>query len=146
VIDMSSRVVDKGAFDILKIIDEFLRKNSDGRSGAILIFIGIARRKGLHDKDVTKLLIESYREMANEKLNEISADLIKKYNLNDCLIVHAEGEFNIGEPLVFVGIAKQHRDNLFNAMSEAIVRYKTEPPLFKKEIYKNGSGEWIGSK
>lgn len=136
-------VIDKREFNVLKIIDNFLKKNFDGRSGAILIFIGVTRSEGLGGKEVSKLFIESYNELANEKLNEISSDIIQKYSVNDCLIIHGEGEFKVGEPIVIVGIAKKHRDNLFEAMKEAINRYKTEPPLFKKEIYVDGSSDWV---
>ena len=58
-------------------------------------------------------------------------------------IYHLMGEFMVGEPLVFVVVGGRTRRNVFSALQEAVERYKREPALFKKEVYVDGSHEWI---
>lgn len=141
---LRSGVVGRDEFDIERISRDFLSRNGDGESGAILSFIGVVRRSGhRRDKQVTKIMIEAHVEIANSILRNIAKEIKEKYNLSDAIIIHAFGLFDVGEPLVFVGLAKDHREGIFEAMAEAIRRYKTEPPLFKKEIYVDGVGEWV---
>lgn len=140
---MEPGIQNKKDFDVKEIINQFINNNMDGSSGAILIFVGIARKEGIKGKRVRKLLIEAYKDVAADMIKRIVNDVKVKYDLNDALILHAYGEFEAGEPLVIVALSKRHRDNIYKAMDELINRYKTEPPLFKKEMYEDGSGEWI---
>ncbi len=48
-------------------------------------------------------------------------------------IHHLLGEFEVGEELVYVLVAGAHRSSLFPVLQEAVERYKTEVPIFKKE-------------
>ncbi|RLG58890.1 hypothetical protein DRN86_05070, partial [Candidatus Geothermarchaeota archaeon] len=96
-------MVNKEEFNPIEEIKSFLRRNSNGRSGAIFFFIGKVKRKSKSGKLVDKLEIESYREKSDEKLKEICRRIKRKFNVEDSLIVHAEGIFNPGEDLVLVG-------------------------------------------
>ena len=140
---MKSRVVDKGKLSPIEEISRFLNENADGWSGAIMFFIGKVKRKSKDEKDVDKIEIESYREGSNEKLVEISEKIKKKYDLRNILIVHGEGVFYPGEDLVVVGVASKGRKEAIKAIQEVIEAYKKKAFLFKKEIYKDGTGRWI---
>jgi|Deesub1362B_J571_1020462.scaffolds.fasta_scaffold00023_2 molybdopterin synthase catalytic subunit len=141
-----SGIIEKDNFNIGEINREFIERNGGGGSGAILSFIGIVRRSGhIEGKGVIRILIEAHEDLASKVIKNIARELKEKYDLTDALIIHAVGEFSVGEPLVYVGLAKEHRTGLFEAMKEAIDRYKSEPPLFKKEIYIDGSGKWIST-
>jgi len=76
-------------------------------------------------------------------LNKICAETKKKYRLTEILIVHALGSFSAGEPVVMVIVASPRRNKGFMALREAVERYKKEPALFKKEIYRDGTSSWI---
>jgi molybdopterin synthase catalytic subunit len=88
-------------------------------------------------------VIESYEKHANGVLQKICQEVKEKYSLTDILIVHGVGSFSAGEPVVMVLVASPRRKFGFQALTEAVERYKKEPALFKKEIYKDGSSEWI---
>ena len=74
---------------------------------------------------------------------KICKEIMKKYDLTDIMIVHAMGSFSAGEPVVMVIVASTRRDRGFAALRDAVERYKKEPALFKKEIYRDGSSSWI---
>lgn len=48
-------------------------------------------------------------------------------------IHHLLGEFKVGEDLVYVLVAGEHRQQVFPVLEEAVERYKREAPVFKKE-------------
>lgn len=88
-------------------------------------------------------MIESYEKHATSVLQNICTEVQKKYSLNNILIVHGTGEFTAGEPVVLVLVASPRRTQGFEALGNAVERYKKEPALFKKEIYEDGSSAWI---
>ena len=97
-----------------------------------------------------KLTLEAYEEKANEVLEKICSDLTKKSGIIDVQIHHLLGEFNVGEDLVYVSVAGSHRTDVFPILQEAVERYKSEAPLFKKERVLNVNGStseyWVSEK
>jgi molybdopterin synthase catalytic subunit len=111
--------------------------------GALISFIGVVKNKGLNDKEVSKLEIEAYKEHADKVIKRICDEVKEKYKVGVVKIYHLEGSFIVGEPLVMVLVASRSRKEGFEAIKEAIERYKKEPALWKKEIYVNGTHRWI---
>ena len=113
-------------------------------TGSVLSFLGVARLESSDgSKNIKSLVIESYERHANGVLQKICREVREKYSLTDILIVHGLGRFTAGEPVVIVLVASPRRKLGFQALADAVERYKKEPALFKKEIYNNGSSEWI---
>ncbi len=139
---MRCRIYSKVEFNVGKLIDQFIKRNGNGDSGAIYFFIGTVKKKGKKGT-VDKLFLEAYVEVADEELRNICRDIKEEYSLNDIEIGHAVGEFNVGEPIVYVAIAASSRRNMYKAMRKTIELYKSRPPIFKKEIYTNNMEEWI---
>ncbi len=97
-----------------------------------------------------KLTLEAYEEKANEVLAKICGDLSHKPGIVDVQIHHLLGEFNVGEDLVYVSVAGSHRTEVFPVLREAVERYKSETPIFKKEQVLNAKSlkaeYWISEK
>jgi molybdopterin synthase catalytic subunit len=136
-------VYPKNKIDFSQIYSSFL-KGLKKDTGSVLSFLGVARLESADgQKRIKLLLIESYEKHANSVLNKICVEIKKKYNLTDILIVHALGSFSAGEPVVMVIVASPRRNKGFMALRDAVERYKKEPALFKKEIYRDGTSSWI---
>jgi molybdopterin synthase catalytic subunit len=58
-------------------------------------------------------------------------------------IVHRTGVLEIGQASVVIAIAAPHRGEAFEATQYAIDRLKEIVPIWKKEIWSDGS-QWIG--
>ncbi len=143
-------VHEKGTLSILDVLSN-IRKNSNfEKAGAIALFIGVARGETLEGEKVQKLTLEAYEEKANEVLAKICADLSQKPGIVDVQIHHLLGEFDIGEDLVYVSVAGSHRTDVFPILQEAVERYKSEAPIFKKErvVTQKGSAAeyWVSEK
>jgi len=134
-------VYKKGSIDPYTIFSSF--KDEEGKTGALLSFSGIVKAVGKNGKKVKKLVLEAYEESASEVIRRICDELVKKYDLRAAYIYHFVGEFNVGELIVFVFIASKSRNEGYPALVEAVKRYKSEPPIWKKEIYEDGTSEWI---
>ena len=134
----SAGVHKKGTFSLIDGLKSVKSKKTFGEAGAIAVFIGVVRRKAAKGGKVQKLILEAYEEKANEVLAGICADLRKKPGIVDVQIHHLLGEFDVGEDLVYVLVAGSHRGNVFPVLEEAVERYKSEAPIFKKEFRVSG--------
>ena len=74
----------------------------------------------------------------------------RKPGIVDVQIHHLLGEFNVGEDLVYVSVAGSHRTDVFPVLREAVERYKSEAPIFKKERVTDAKGSatefWVSEK
>jgi molybdopterin synthase catalytic subunit len=60
-------------------------------------------------------------------------------------IVHRTGALDVGEVAVAVSAAAPHRGEAFDACEYAIDTLKARAPIWKKERYTDGTGEWIAN-
>jgi len=143
-------VHEKGTFTAQDAINN-IKKNSDyHKAGAIGLFIGVVRGETLEGEKVEKLELEAYEEKADQVLAKICDDLIQKPGIVNVQIHHLLGEFNVGDDLVYVAVAGSHRTDIFPILREAVERYKSEAPVFKKEQIVNEKGStsqyWVSEK
>ena len=145
-------VHEKGTFTVQDAINNIKADPNYHKAGAIALFIGVVRGETL-DKEsdkVEKLTIEAYEEKANQVLTKISEDLQQKHGIVNVQIHHLQGEFQVGDELVYVAVAGAHRTDVFPVLREAVERYKSEAPVFKKEHItdKQGSASeyWVSEK
>jgi len=143
-------VHEKGTISVLDLISNSKKSDNFKKAGAIALFIGVARGETLEGEKVQKLTLEAYEEKANEVLAKICDDLSKKPGIVDVQIHHLLGEFNVGEDLVYVLVAGSHRTDVFQVLREAVERYKSEVPVFKKERVVDAKGSatecWVSEK
>jgi len=123
----------KGTLDLADVLQNVRAAKDFEKVGAITIFIGLVRGESKKGNQVTKLELEAFDERADIVLEKICEDLNKRRGIIDVQIHHLLGEFNVSEELVYVLIAGSHRKDLFDALENAVKRYKNETPIFKKE-------------
>tara|TARA_B100000686_G_C16799292_1_gene984762 strand:+ start:4933 stop:5373 length:441 start_codon:yes stop_codon:yes gene_type:complete len=109
--------------------------------GGITTFLGTGRElsKG---ENITKLNFEHYPEMAEKKLAEIREKAINSFGIIDMIIVHRIGEIDIGENIVLIVAASEHRGETFKACEWAIAELKRTTPIWKKETTSKGD-VWV---
>jgi molybdopterin synthase catalytic subunit len=149
---MTSRagVHEKGAFSISNLFDSIKKKENYSKTGAIGLFIGVARGENNEGEKVKKLTLQAYEDKANEVLEGICDDLQKRAGIVDVQIHHLLGDFGVGEELVYVSVAGAHREEVFSVLRDAVERYKHEAPIFKKEQIFDSKGStketWVSEK
>jgi molybdopterin synthase catalytic subunit len=109
--------------------------------GGIATFTGTVRDES-RGRRVVRLEYEAYRPMAEAKLAAIGAALEEAHGAA-VAIVHRVGALGPGDAAVVVACAAPHRAAALRACAEAIDRLKHDVPIWKREVFEDGS-EWVG--
>jgi len=129
--------------DDFSVTDEIGRVKVSSKSiGGIVAFLGTGRdiSKG---EEIVRLDFEYYPGMAEKKLNEIRERALQNFNIIEMGIFHRVGKIGIGENIVLIIAAAQHRNDAFMACEWAITELKRITPIWKKETTKKGE-VWVG--
>lgn len=112
-------------------------------AGAKVRFDGIVRGY-LGDKQVLRLEFEAYESMALKVLNTIVTEAEVKWSLHQILVVHRTGNVLAGEIAVIIEVVSQHRKEAFAACQYLIDELKSRVPIWKREVYEDGSS-WVSA-
>ncbi len=129
---------------LIRLQNDILAADSNKEIGAITDFVGIVRStsdKG--EKQVVRMEVETWEEEGDSYLNRIVEDLLDKTGVIDARLVHVYGKLELGDPIVFLVLASAHRKEAFAALEPFIQAYKNDAPVWKKEIYVDGTSKWI---
>lgn len=139
----STGIDPKGTVLFQELLELAKRNPEASRAGAIVTFTGIVRGYTHQGKEVEKLEIHAYNEIAEKALEEISAELRSRKGVVDVIIHHLVGTFNVGEDLVYVIVTADSRRNAFSTAEAAVEAYKKRVAVWKKEYLKDGSSYWV---
>ncbi|MCP9472081.1 MAG: molybdenum cofactor biosynthesis protein MoaE [Nitrospira sp.] len=131
--------VQREDFSIDRELDRVRRRST--RIGGIATFLGIARDWS-RGREVDRITFEHYEGMAQKKLREIRERALKDFDILELLIVHRYGEIAIGENIVLIIAAAEHRADAFRACKWAIDELKQITPIWKLEHTPQGE-VWV---
>lgn len=127
------RVVD-GSIDVASV----RRAVEDPSLGAVLVFEGVARDT-FEGRRVVGLAYEAYVPAAEAELARIGAEIVARWPGSRCAMVHRTGDVAIGEASVVIAVGTPHRAACYEASRYAIEQLKERVPIWKKEMYEDGS-------
>jgi molybdopterin synthase catalytic subunit len=127
--------------DPLDIADLHARAN-DPRAGAQAAFTGTVRNRTA-DQEVLRLEYEAYEEMAVDELTRIAAQAAADHGLVAVEIAHRTGTVLPGEASVVIVATARHRPAALAATQWIIGQLKASVPIWKREVYADGS-VWVG--
>ena len=96
-------------------------------------------------KVVTTLHYSGYPQLAPAIADAILAEAKTKFHLLDASVVHRIGSLSTGDIAVWVGVTAHHRGDTFLACRYIIDNVKHRLPIWKKEVYADGTEAWIES-
>ncbi|HMV67829.1 MAG TPA: molybdenum cofactor biosynthesis protein MoaE [Myxococcota bacterium] len=111
---------------------------ADPGFGATLLFLGVTR-DSFEGRGVTRLEYEAWPELALRELTRIEAEIAERWPGARVAVVHRLGVVPIGEVSVAIATGAAHRDACYAANRYAIEQLKARVPIWKKEIYVDGS-------
>ncbi|MGG3455971.1 molybdenum cofactor biosynthesis protein [Paenibacillus rhizolycopersici] len=123
-------------------VEEITAKVIAPDHGAALTFTGTTREWTQGQRTV-HLEYEAYVPMALTKLRQIGVEIAERWPGTRCAISHRIGHVDIAEISVVIAISAPHRAGCYEASRYAIERLKQIVPIWKKEIWEDGS-EWKG--
>lgn len=123
-------------------VDEVTTKVIHPNHGATLSFVGTTREL-TNSKRTIYLEYEAYAPMAVAKMQAIGEEIANKWPGTLCAISHRIGVVDIAETSVIIAVSAPHRGICYDASRYAIERLKQTVPIWKKEVWEDGS-EWKG--
>lgn len=124
-------------------VDEVLAAVGHPAAGGTALFVGTVRD---HDggRPVT-LLGYSAHPSAEAVLRTVAEKVIADFPVHALAAVHRVGELAVGDIAVAVAVACPHRGEAFAACHQLIDDLKGTVPIWKHQIFADGSQEWVGA-
>lgn len=119
-----------------------LAKVAHPASGAAVLFTGTVREI-TGDRRTLRLEYEAYPEMAVREMQRIIEEAGRLWPGVRLAMAHRVGRLEPMEASVMVAASAPHRPEAFAAARFAIDALKERAPIWKKEIWEDGS-EWVG--
>ncbi len=109
--------------------------------GATASFLGMVRD---HDggRVVKVLFYECYPSMAEKELGNVVREARDRWAVEEIRVIHRVGLLKIGDIAVAIAVSSAHRDEAFLACRYIIEEIKHRVPIWKKQIFEDGTVEW----
>ena len=111
--------------------------------GAVVTFAGVVRD---HDegRGVVRLGYEAHPD-ASAALAASARRIVERFPEVRVAAVHRVGVLEIGDLAVVSAVSAAHRGTAFEASRELIDRLKQRVPIWKHQVFADGSEEWVDS-
>ncbi|HJU87504.1 MAG TPA: molybdenum cofactor biosynthesis protein MoaE [Gemmatimonadota bacterium] len=114
---------------------------ADPASGAVAGFVGVTRNS-FAGKPVRHLEYEAFVPLAEQEMARIGTEIAGLWpSVTGVAIAHRIGRVEVAEASVAIAITAPHRREALAACAHAIERLKATLPVWKKEVFADGS-EW----
>ncbi|MER7605863.1 molybdenum cofactor biosynthesis protein MoaE [Nocardioides sp. NPDC127503] len=125
--------------DVTEVLDAL----DDDASGGVTLFVGRVRD---HDggKGVTGLDYQAHPS-ALARLADVAEKVAADHGVAGLAAVHRTGHLDIGDIAVIVATASGHRGEAFAASRDLIDTLKAEVPIWKHQVFTDGTDEWVGA-
>ena len=123
-------------------VDEVVQAVSDRAAGGLTVFIGTVR-----DADGGKAVERlgySAHPTAEALLRELCESVAARFPAVALAAVHRVGDLAIGDLAVVVAAACAHRGDAFDAARTLIDELKATIPIWKHQVFSDGTEEWVG--
>lgn len=114
---------------------------ADDRAGAVVTFSGNVRNHD-HGREVVRLTYEGHPSAARV-LAEVADEIAAKFDLISLAVSHRIGDLAIGDPALVAAVASAHRDEAFRACAALVDLTKEKLPVWKHQIFADGTDEWV---
>ena len=124
-------------------VDEVLASLDESVDGGVTLFVGRVRD---HDggREVSGLDYSAH-PTALDRLREVCEQVAARHDVHGVAAVHRVGRLAIGDLAVVVGTAAAHRGTAFDASRDLIDTLKSQVPIWKHQVFADGSDEWVGT-
>jgi molybdopterin synthase catalytic subunit len=130
----------RGRIDLTQMLADI----SDPTLGGTAVFLGTVRR-GPDDGPVKAIDYSAYDDMADAEMARIIGEAQSRWPGGKVAVQHRLGEIPAGEASIAVVAASQHRADAFEACRYVIEQVKVRLPVWKKEIFEDGTDAWRGN-
>ena len=111
--------------------------------GAVVSFAGIVRD---HDggRSVVSLAYEAHPD-AEAALAASAERIAARHPTVRLAVVHRVGDLVVGDLALACAVASAHRAAAFEACRELVDDVKATVPIWKRQVFADGTDEWVGA-
>ena len=124
-------------------IDEVHAAVQAAGAGGVAVFVGAVRDND-GDRPVLRLDYSAHPD-AEARMREVAESVAGRFPVLAVAAVHRVGELSVGDAAVIVAAACPHRGQAFDAARALIDELKATVPIWKHQVFADGSDEWVGS-
>ena len=110
-------------------------------AGAVVTFEGRVRDHD-HDREVTRLTYEGHPG-AGDVLRATVAECLARPGVIAAAARHRIGDLVVGDLAYFVAVSAAHRGEAFEAATWLVDAAKERLPIWKHQVFADGSSEWV---
>ncbi len=111
-------------------------------AGCTLLFLGTARASS-GGRAVLRLEYEAYGAMVEPEMRCIAEDALARHAVLRIAVEHSAGTVPAGAGSVAVAIAAAHRSEVFAAGAFVMNELKMRAPIWKREVFADGSSSRV---
>lgn len=124
-------------------VDEVLTAVRDHAAGGTAVFVGTVREQD--EGRPVRLLSYSAHPSVERELRRVAEKVAADYPVTALAAVHRVGDLRLGDVAVVVAAAGPHRAEAFEACRRLIDDLKREVPIWKRQVFADGTVEWVGA-
>jgi molybdopterin synthase catalytic subunit len=110
-------------------------------AGAHVVFCGVVRDAD-DGRPVTALEYEAY-PTAEEILRELADRYAKLPDVEALAVSHRVGHLAVGDVALVAAVSTAHRREAFDVCARLVDDVKHQLPVWKRQIFADGSDEWV---
>ena len=116
---------------------------ADKAAGAVVSFVGVVRD---HDggRSVTELEYVGHPS-ATEVITQLAEEFAGRPGVQAVAVSHRIGLLGIGDIALAAAVSAAHRREAFDACIDLVDQVKHRIPVWKRQVFVDGSDEWVGS-
>lgn len=116
---------------------------ADQASGAVVSFSGAVRDHD-HGRQVSGLDYTAHPSAA-QVIAEVAAELAAREGVIAVAVTHRIGPLVIGDLAIVAAASAAHRRDAFAACSDLVDEVKRRLPVWKHQLFADGTDEWVNS-
>jgi molybdopterin synthase catalytic subunit len=116
---------------------------ADPAAGAVVTFTGAVRD---HDsgREVTELDYSAHPSAASV-LAEVAGEFAARDAVIAVAVSHRIGTLKVGDEAIVAAVSAAHRQVAFAACSDLVDEVKRRLPVWKRQVFGDGTDEWVNS-
>jgi molybdopterin synthase catalytic subunit len=109
--------------------------------GASVTFCGVVRRSD-HGREVVELEYQGH-PTASAVLAEIAEKIAAEPDVLSVAVSHRVGALAIGDVALVAVVSTAHRREAFEACARLVEEVKHRLPIWKRQVFADGTDEWV---
>ena len=122
-------------------VDDVRALAADESAGAVVTFSGDVRDHD-HGRPVARLEYEGHPTAA-AVIADVAREVAARHDVIAIAVSHRVGPLQIGDSALVAAVSAAHRGEAFRACADLVDEVKHRLPVWKHQVFTDGSDEWV---